>query len=395
MFRAGQSEETGATGRGAAKVTTSRSDSLSPIDRCDACVQRLPMIAFAAMREFEVPVLVVGGGPVGLSASLLLSRHGVPSLLVERHAGTSIHPKARGLNVRTLELFRVWGIEAAVRAASGELERARDVVWARTLVHPETKRLPYGGAGEQLQDDSPTTSVGCAQDRLEPILLDAARSYGLGEQRFGAELVALHQDERGVTARVVDRESGEETTVRSDYVIAADGAQSSVRRMIGVEMQGPGALFHRMGIYFRADLREIGAARPALLYIVAPPEGAGVIAAVNLADRWLYMAPYSPDDGDRVEDFDEERCIQLVRGAVGIEDLDVDVLSALPWSGASAVAERFAAAVRRRGKRRCGTQCRRARQPTGTVQQSRPRPGSLVRIRCGGSRRHRSPCRDE
>jgi len=59
------------------------------------------------MPEADLPVLIVGGGPVGLSASLLLSRHGVRSLLVERHPGTSIHPKARGLNVRTLKLFRV------------------------------------------------------------------------------------------------------------------------------------------------------------------------------------------------------------------------------------------------------------------------------------------------
>jgi len=90
------------------------------------------------MPEADLPVLIVGGGPVGLSASLLLSRHGTRSLLVERHPGTSIHPKARGLNVRTLELFRVWGIEPAVRAAANELERARDVVWAATLVGPET-----------------------------------------------------------------------------------------------------------------------------------------------------------------------------------------------------------------------------------------------------------------
>jgi 2-polyprenyl-6-methoxyphenol hydroxylase-like FAD-dependent oxidoreductase len=96
------------------------------------------------MAESNVPVLIIGGGPVGLSASLLLSRHGVRSLLVERHPGTSIHPKARGLNVRTLELFRVWGVEPAVRTAAHELDRARDVAWAPTLLSPETKRAPYG-----------------------------------------------------------------------------------------------------------------------------------------------------------------------------------------------------------------------------------------------------------
>jgi putative polyketide hydroxylase len=293
------------------------------------------------MQRSEVSVLIVGGGPVGLSASLLLSRHGVGSLLVERHPGTSVHPKARGLNVRTLELFRVWGLEAAVRAAAGELERAVDVVWAPTLVAPETRRAPYGGEGERLQADSPTTSAGCAQDRLEPILLEAARADGLGEVHFGRELRALSQDDDGVVATIVDRGGGEETTVRAAYVIAADGAQSHVRSMLGIGMVGPGALGHRMGIYFRADLREIGDDRPALLYFVSPPEGGGVIAAVNLADLWLYMAPFRPEQGERVEDFSHDRCVQLVRGAVGIEDLDVEVLSALPWAAAAAIAERF------------------------------------------------------
>jgi 2-polyprenyl-6-methoxyphenol hydroxylase-like FAD-dependent oxidoreductase len=287
------------------------------------------------MPDAEVPVLIVGGGPTGLSASLLLSRHGVRSILVECHPGTSIHPKARGLNVRTLELFRVWGLEVAVRAAASDLDRAVDVVWAPALVAPETRRAPYGGAGERLQADSPTTSVGCAQDRLEQVLLEVARSFGMGEVRFGQELVGLEQDGDRVTATVVDRATGTESVIRARWAIAADGAESTVRAMLGIRMDGPGALFHRLGIYFRADLREIAAQRPAILYLVSPPEGSGVLAPVNLADLWLYMAPHDPDD------LSEERCVQLVRGAVGIPDLTVEVLSALPWSGASAVAERF------------------------------------------------------
>src|SRR5260370_35102929 len=73
---------------------------------------------------------------------------------------TSIHPKARGLNVRTLELLRVWGLEPAVRAAAKDLERALDVVWAPTLLSPETKRLPDGGAGGRQWWDSPHTGAG-------------------------------------------------------------------------------------------------------------------------------------------------------------------------------------------------------------------------------------------
>jgi 2-polyprenyl-6-methoxyphenol hydroxylase-like FAD-dependent oxidoreductase len=285
--------------------------------------------------------MIVGGGPVGLSASLLLSRHGVRSILFERHPTTSIHPKARGLNVRTLELFRVWGIESAVRAAAKDLERARDVVWAPTLLAPETRRAPYGGAGELQQEDSPTTSAGCAQDKLEPVLLQAARSSGVGELCFGQEVVDLKQDREGVVATVVDRASGQERLVCTAWVIAADGAQSPIRSMLGTGMIGPGAIAHRMGIYFRANLRKVGRDRPALIYIVSPPEGPGAMGAVNLTDLWAYMAPFRPDQCERIEDFTNARCIQLVRSAVGAPDLHVEVLSALPWSVSAATAERF------------------------------------------------------
>lgn len=252
-----------------------------------------------------------------------------------------MHPKARALNVRTLELFRLWGLEEAVRASSLVLQRAVDVVWAPTLVAAETRRAPYGGARERLEDDSPCTSAGCAQDRLEPALLQAARSYGIGELGFGQEMTALRQDDDGVTATVVDRAGAEETMVRARYLVAADGARSAVRSMLGIRMDLPSTSPHRMGIYFRADLREIGTSRPALLYFVSPPEGVGVFGAVNLADLWLYMAPFRPQQGERAEDFDTARCVQLVRSAVGIDDLEVEVIAALPWALAAAVAERF------------------------------------------------------
>ena len=77
----------------------------------------------------DTPVLISGGGPVGLTASLLLSRHGVRSLLVERHPSTARTPKARGINARTMELFRQCGIEEAVRAAGLSQTGTGLIVW--------------------------------------------------------------------------------------------------------------------------------------------------------------------------------------------------------------------------------------------------------------------------
>ena len=92
----------------------------------------------------EVPVVIVGGGPVGLTASLLLSQHGVQSLLVERHPGTAILPKARGINARTMEMYRQMGIDADIRAAGFPPEFGRLIVWTETLSGKEINRIEPG-----------------------------------------------------------------------------------------------------------------------------------------------------------------------------------------------------------------------------------------------------------
>jgi putative polyketide hydroxylase len=137
----------------------------------------------------SVPVLIVGGGPVGLTASFLLSRRGVPSLLVERHPGTAIHPKARGINVRTMEVFRQQGVEDAVRKAGLPPERTGLIVWTRSLAGEEIeRRTPWRGRAEAA-DISPVRACLCAQDYLEPVLRAYAERQPAGELRFSVELV--------------------------------------------------------------------------------------------------------------------------------------------------------------------------------------------------------------
>src|SRR5438067_1074902 len=133
----------------------------------------------------EVPVLIAGGGPVGLTASCLLSEHGVRSLLVERHPGTAIHPKARGINARTMEIYHQAGVEPAIRDAGLPSERTGFVVWTRSLAGEELERRVSGRTSPESQSVSPVRHCLCAQDDLEPVLRAFAESQGPGELRFG------------------------------------------------------------------------------------------------------------------------------------------------------------------------------------------------------------------
>src|SRR5712691_10343861 len=135
----------------------------------------------------EVPVLVVGAGPTGLSASLFLSHHGVESLTVERHPGTSIYPRATGINVRTMEIFRSIGIADQLRRASFNAEPG--IAFSRVLTDTEP-RVSRSFRPQGL-DVSPEEWTACSQKELEPILLRAATSYPQARLLFGTELLGF------------------------------------------------------------------------------------------------------------------------------------------------------------------------------------------------------------
>src|ERR1700686_5077899 len=156
----------------------------------------------------EVPVLIVGGGPVGLPASILLSQHGIRSLLVERHPGTAIVPKARGINARTMEMYRQIGIEQAIRDAGLAPERTGLIVWTESLAGREIERRVPGRMNPANRGVSPVQNCLCAQDDLEPVLRRFAEAQALAELRFNAEMTAVEQDGDGVTATLTDRLGG-------------------------------------------------------------------------------------------------------------------------------------------------------------------------------------------
>jgi 2-polyprenyl-6-methoxyphenol hydroxylase-like FAD-dependent oxidoreductase len=286
----------------------------------------------------EVDVLVVGAGPVGLTAAILLGRLGVSTLLVERHPGTSVHPKARAINARTMEIFRQCGVEEAVRAAGLPPERARFIVWARSLAGEELERRIPWRAREDVALVSPVRNCLCAQDDLEPVLRRHAEDLPHVALRFETELRSFQTDADGVTATVAGPAG--ESRVRARYLVAADGARSRVREALGIAMHGTPALYRSINVLLHADLTPWVAHRPAALYFIEQPGLKATFLTINGVNRWGFLINNLPPDGAD-DEYTPEQCAAIVRRAAGIPDLPVEIVGAVPWVAAAQVAERY------------------------------------------------------
>ncbi|MDC0772585.1 FAD-dependent monooxygenase [Streptomyces sp. HD] len=294
----------------------------------------------------SVPVLIAGGGLVGLSLAVFLAEHGTPALVVEQHPETSRLPRGRGLNLRAMEVLRAAGVEQELRAAPRSvLAGLPEIVRARSLGEPEELRMtrPAPGSFGRL---SPTTPLTIDQNVVEPVLRSHAERRGT-RIRFRTRLNSFAQDGAGVTATLRDLGTGTEHTVRADYLVAADGHRSPVRQALGIATRGAGGSVHYANIAFEADLSEpLHGRRLALAYLAEPVPGT-MLTRLDGPLRWVLMVPYRPEAGEGPEDFTAERRTALIRKATGVPDLRPRLLRAdhggpVPvWELASWTADRY------------------------------------------------------
>ncbi|HEU5270736.1 MAG TPA: FAD-dependent monooxygenase [Jatrophihabitans sp.] len=298
------------------------------------------------MSPIEIPVLVVGGGPVGLSTGLFLGRHGISSMLVEKRDGTSLLPRAPGLQARTMELFRAAGVSDRIRALEmgdshpyfeGGIIRVRTFAEIDDAVTLEAPSLDG-------PDISPERVMGCGQDRYERVLAELAAAGGC-DIRMNTRLESVEQDADGVTAELEDLLTGERYQVRAQYLIGADGASSTTRKLLGIERHGRGSVFNALSIYFRSPgLERLLKDRKFILcYATAAPGTMMGLSRLHGCDPWLAAPLYFPEQGEQPSDFTDERCIDIIRTSAGDPDLDVDVMAKVPWEGAQLIAETFRA----------------------------------------------------
>ncbi|MFI6690104.1 FAD-dependent monooxygenase [Streptomyces sp. NPDC050485] len=275
--------------------------------------------------DAEVPVLIVGGGPVGLAARVLLERWGVRTLLVEKHRELSPFPRARLVNVRSMEIFRQLGLTAEIRAGAFAPEYGR-IRFRDTLHDRDFASAAMVGINAPVPE-SPVIGAVTSQDRLEPTLLAAADA----PVRFGVELIDLAEESESVVAFLVDHESGEETRVRARYVLAADGANSTVRQRLGIGTTGPGAMADFTTVVFDADLSRWCARQPAGVYFTAH----GLFAPLYPEGGWAWFVS-TPEDAVHAD------WSELVSHALGPgADVQADVLRVQHWVMNAFVAERF------------------------------------------------------
>ena len=291
------------------------------------------------MEKESTAVLVVGGGVVGLSAAVFLAWRDVPTVLVERHPGSALHPRALGFQTRTMELYRAVGLGAAIPQVPRSFRRPRRVrveslagQWYEEAAWtPERPAADPSAAEPATIVYSPCTGGALAQDRLEPILRDRAIELG-ADIRLGTELTGFEQDPDGVTVSLRDR-AGRDSTLRAAYVIAADGHASPIREALGIGRDGRGYLRTVRSVLFRADLDEYLEAGISQFDIDQP----GIGMLVTYRDgRWLLI--FSDD-----EERDEPALKAAVAKAIGRSDVAIDIITTGRWVMSALVADTFSA----------------------------------------------------
>ena len=296
------------------------------------------------MADIEVPVLIVGGSLVGLSAAMLLARHGVRCLAVEHHRGTAIHPRAAHATQRTMEIFRGTGLEPAIRdRSSQQFVQNGGVVAVETLVGGATRQF-IADLNSGIRDVSPCERIFLSQDALEPLL--SRRAVELGASlRFATEVICVAEEREGVTAQLRSRDSGELCTVRAKYLIAADGAHSRVRQRLGIAMEGHATFSKSITIYFRADLRALLEDKQWAVVYVDHPQLRGFFRFEKPFDHAFLVVNTTGDAKhpvtDASTDLTPERTLEYVYTALGTRDIPVAIDNVMHWEAAALVAAKL------------------------------------------------------
>ena len=287
----------------------------------------------------NVPVCIVGCGPIGIAGALLLSRLGIKSVVIERRNDVNTHPRSRFVDTNTMELMRFLGVEKEVEATGLGPDWTECNRWFDALTKTQIAAIPSPTFHGVSRTTSPTVPVMTCQDYVENILLGLVEGDGNIDVRYRTEAIGLVQDADGTTVTIQDLQSGEETTVRASFTIGADGPHSFVRDAIGSELEADPLTTYSQDVIFEADLSDYVEGRKGGLLYVATANGVFIFQPLNGKTRWRCQI-VKPDP----ELLPDDETVERIREAVGTEDrIPISITSTGMWQPTPGCVDRFSA----------------------------------------------------
>lgn len=289
-------------------------------------------------------VLVVGAGPTGLTATNILAQAGIEAITVSRYPGTAHTPRAHITNARTMEVFRDLGIEERIQKVGYPLADLPFNLMTTSFAGLEIARYKsYGTPADRLSDyaqASPCGGYNVQQIVMEPVLLDCARENG-ADVRFNTVLVSITQSAHQVRARVLDRDKGEEYEILAQYVIAADGGNSTVASELGFEFVGEAGLRGMANCWLEVDLAKHMSYRPGVINWVAQPGyepwfGTASWVMVHPWREWVMVFPWNSEDPPP-----EAEVLKRAAISIGDESVEVAVKGISTWQVNNVVATEY------------------------------------------------------
>jgi 2-polyprenyl-6-methoxyphenol hydroxylase-like FAD-dependent oxidoreductase len=285
-------------------------------------------------------VLIVGGGPVGLALAADLGWRGIGCILVEQTDGRINTPKMNEVNVRTMEFCRRWGIADKVINCPFPDDHPMDAVFVTSLGGYELARMERPAKKHQIAGPlSPMIQQICSQTWFDPMLRELAQSYPKVTLRHRRRLETFEADENGVTAEIVDLDTGGHEIVKARFLAACDGANSGIRRALGVKLVGSEVLSRPFHMFFRIPnlFGKLGI-KPGTFYLAIDRNGlwANIRVIDPVEGLWRLMVLDSPTDLDP-NTIDRDA---YLRRALG-RDIDVEWVGVSVWTRRGVVAERY------------------------------------------------------
>lgn len=283
-------------------------------------------------------VIIIGGGPVGLSAAICLARQGIESVLIEKHPTTTNHPKARGVNGRSMELFRSWGLEEQMKQHQMPRE-AYGFTWIEDLQGNEIIRVQ---ATADYSPYSPTENGVIAQDDVEQELFKKAQSMPLIDLRFNTTMIHAVQNDKQVTVDILNKDSNQKETLSAQYLIAADGADSSLRTLFNIEMEGVDNLGVFCNIYCEMNLDKYVEYRPSAGFMFTRPDLRGTFLLSKKGHRkWLLGLRIGSNPHLTKESFTDDFCVEYVKKVINDPEVEVKLINKAFWTMAALIAKQY------------------------------------------------------